>query len=167
MAEREKLRQQITVLRKPIREAIQRAVDRIKKLIAGSKELAPDDYSKKLRTELNSLNRLRSQLSSQDNSWLSTLDEKVSVAQYEFEYGGMNRFGRILDEGQAIIEDELEKVRRARDTHALPAQGAPGGDDNFSRTMNVTQLLNDSHLEDVLQRLTVVQEQQTTKPASS
>ena len=63
----ETVRKETVILRKPVRDSVQPALDRIKALIEKAPDLDLDDYSKKLRLELISLNRIRKQLSDQDN----------------------------------------------------------------------------------------------------
>ncbi|XP_018497140.1 uncharacterized protein LOC108865015 [Galendromus occidentalis] len=140
----------IELLRKPIRSAIEKFARSLNELIATRDGTPVEEYSRKLRCEMATLNRIRSQAAS-----------TVSQETYEAEYRKMDEFARHLDHAQgAIIEEGMARIK--------PSSNKILGDiSQFDQTQQTVmngsrgENLNESQLDNVLTRLAVVQEQQS------
>lgn len=71
MSEKQEHLQRIRI---PVRGAIENFGKSVRDLIGQGRCLIPDEYAKKLLTEINTLNRLKNQLSTLDNEWIAAVD---------------------------------------------------------------------------------------------
>ena len=164
---------QINIIRQPARDACDPLLLRIKGVLFEKGAITSDLYSKKLRQELVTLNRIRGQIATMDNNWIAEINESMPVEEYRAEYEQMSRYARKVDEGQALIEDELAELRSEK-TNASGKDIVDELTVLFNKTFSSKTMCednttleggrtsaSDSNLEDVLNRLTVVQEQQS------
>ena len=63
-------------------------------------------------TEGKTLARIKQQLSALDNQWIANVDATLTSKEYEAEFATMNKYARVIDEAEAIVEDELRKLTR-------------------------------------------------------
>lgn len=151
---------QIATIRAPVRNAILNQVKAIKDLCARKSDAQPEQFSIHLRTESVTLTRLKAQLSSLDNKWINEMDHNLPVEEFEKEYTIMNGFGRRIDEGQALIDAEIEIAQPDMQKQLLEGVTTMLNQTRTQLNQSVANV-NESQLEDVLTRLAVVQEQQS------